>query len=210
MDQQHPDLQQEVPPPVPTNPGAVPPTPEDAAPITADQRTPSRHALWIAMGAVLLALALVWYAPGLPVDEDVDGLRMAPLHYTLKDMNGTNVRLESFKGKVILVNFWATWCLPCKAEIPDLIALQTKYRSGLVVLGISVDDTAEQIKPFAAQYKVNYPMLVGNKREDVQDALGPLGAVPVTVIIDREGRITKRHTGLGTREQFETEIKPLL
>jgi peroxiredoxin len=80
----------------------------------------------------------------------------------------------------------------------------------LVVLGISVDDTAEQIKPYAAEYKVNYRMLIGNKRQDVQDALGPLGAVPVSIIINRDGYITRKQTGIMTREQMEAEIAPLL
>lgn len=172
-----------------------------------DDRRPSRKALLLAMSSVALAIALIWYAPGLH-DETAEG--MAPLHFTLKDMHGVDVALESFKGKVILINFWATWCLPCKAEVPDLIALQNKYEGDLVVLGISVDDTPEQIRPFAAEYKVNYTMLVGNMREDVQEALGPLAAVPVTVIVDRDGRIATKHTGIGTREQFETEIKSLL
>jgi thiol-disulfide isomerase/thioredoxin len=171
---------------------------------------PSRRALWLAMSSVALAIALVWFAPGID-DHYEDGEPVkASLDYTLKDMNGIDVPLDSFEGKVILVNFWATWCLPCKAEIPDLIALQDKYKDDLVVLGISVDDTAEQIKPYAAEYKVNYRMLVGNKRQDVQDALGPLGAVPVSIIINRDGYITRKQTGIMTREQMEAEIAPLL
>ena len=171
---------------------------------------PSRRALWLAMSSVALAIALVWFAPGIE-DHPEDGEPVkASLDYTLKDMNGIDVPLDSFEGKVVLVNFWATWCLPCKAEIPDLVALQEKYKGDLVVLGISVDDTAEQIKPYAAEYKVNYRMLIGNKRQDVQDALGPLGAVPVSIIINRDGYITRKQTGIMTREQMEAEIAPLL
>jgi hypothetical protein len=73
-----------------------------------------------------------------------------------------------------------------------------------------VDDTAEQIRPYASEYKVNYRMLVGNKRFDVQDALGPLGVVPVSLLIDRDGVVVKRHTGIFTREQLETEVRALL
>jgi len=134
----------------------------------------------------------------------------APLHYTLKDMNGVDVQLASFKGKVILLNFWATWCGPCRAEIPALIDLQSRYPDDLVVLGFSVDDTVDKLKPYAAQYKINYPVLVGNGREDVQDAFGPLWGIPVSVIIGRDGRIAKKHSGIGTKEQFEQEIKALL
>ena len=187
----------------------------------------SRKAAWLAMGAVTLALGLIWLAPGIghvdepgatsatgdhpgePEDVEATG-KAARLDFRLKDMNGVDVKLASFKGKVILLNFWATWCGPCKAEIPSLIELQTQYADDLVVLGFSVDDTVEKLKPYAAEYKFNYPILVGNGREDVQEAFGPLLGIPVTVIIGRDGRIAKKHTGIATKEQFEREIKALL
>ena len=188
----------------------------------------SRKAAWLAMGAVTLALALIWIAPGIEhVDEAETGGatatgapgepedaaavgKSARLDFQLKDMNGVDVKLESFKGKVILLNFWATWCGPCKAEIPSLVELQEKYAGDLVVLGFSVDDPAEKMKPYAEEYKVNYPLLVGNGREDVQNAFGPLLGIPVSVIIGRDGIIAKKHTGIATKEQFEREIKALL
>ena len=125
-------------------------------------------------------------------------------------MNGADVKLASFKGKVILLNFWATWCGPCKAEIPSLVELQKQYADDLVVLGFSVDDTVDKMKPYAAQYKINYPLLVGNGREDVQEAFGPLFGIPVSVIIGRDGKIAKKHSGIATKSQFEREIKALL
>jgi thiol-disulfide isomerase/thioredoxin len=186
-------------------------TPNDPnVPNGPNETRPSRKALWLAMSSVVLALALVWFAPGIDEHPEDGEPVKASLDFTLKDMNGIDVPLDSFEGKVLLVNFWATWCLPCKAEIPDLVALQEKYKDDLVVLGISVDDTAEQIRPYAKEYKVNYRMLVGNKRQDVQDALGPLGAVPVSIIINRDGYITRKQTGIMTREQMESEIAPLL
>jgi thiol-disulfide isomerase/thioredoxin len=194
----------DAPTPEPTPPGES--ADQMAPPPLVNEARPSKKALWLAMSSVTLAIALVWFAPGL---DDHSGGK-ARLDFTLKDMHGVDVRLDSFEGKVLVINFWATWCLPCKAEIPDLVALQAKYQDDLVVLGISVDDTAEQIKPYAIQYKVNYRMLVGNKREDVQEALGPLMAVPVSVIVDRDGNIAVKHTGIATREQLETEIKALL
>jgi len=205
---------------------AAPPPPE---------RAMSRTAAFVAMGVVALAIVLLMMLrPGAGVDPDApppsasgtppagpiaegsdpnDALatgKDAPLHYTLKDMNGVDVQLASFKGKVILLNFWATWCGPCRAEIPALIDLQSRYPDDLVVLGFSVDDTVDKLKPYAAQYKINYPVLVGNGREDVQDAFGPLWGIPVSVIIGRDGRIAKKHSGIGTKEQFEQEIKALL
>jgi thiol-disulfide isomerase/thioredoxin len=179
----------------------------------------------LSMGAVAAALALLM----LPFDTDhaapftsseveaaADGpacdakAKDAPLHFTVKDMDGRDVKLASFKGKVILLNFWATWCGPCKAEIPSLVELQKQYTKDLVVLGFSVDDPVEKIKPYAAQYKVNYPMLVGLGRDDVQDAFGPLWGLPASFVIGRNGKICKKHMGIASKAQFEREIKALL
>lgn len=135
----------------------------------------------------------------------------ANLDFTLKDMGGKDVNLASFKGNVILLNFWATWCGPCKYEIPAFVELYNKYRDqGFVVLGLSVDDPVSKLKPFAKEYKMNYPVLVGLGREDVQDAFGPLWGIPVSFFISRDGKICKKHMGFATREQFENDIKGLL
>jgi thiol-disulfide isomerase/thioredoxin len=201
------------------------------------EQRPSRKAAWLAMGAVALALGLIWIAPGVgdrqtrtpqssavpndnataensgdPDDADATG-KVAPLQFTLKDMNGVEVKLASFKGKPIVINFWATWCGPCRAEIPSLVDLQRRYTdegSEVVILGISVDDPIEKLKPYATEMKINYPLLVGNGRDDVQEAFGPLWGIPVTVFVDRNGRIAKRHSGIASKEQFEREIKALL
>lgn len=194
-----------------------------------------RHkAAWLGMGAVLVALVLLSMMPEPEVDLDAPPPaadapaagagtmsdaeaenaafigKPARLDFTLKDMNGIDVSLASFKGKVILLNFWATWCGPCKAEIPALVELQTQYRDDLVVLGFSVDDTVEKMKPYADEYQINYPLLVGLGREDVQDAYGPLWGIPVSVIIGRDGTIHQRHSGIASKEQFEQEIKAAL
>jgi cytochrome c biogenesis protein CcmG/thiol:disulfide interchange protein DsbE len=134
----------------------------------------------------------------------------APLNYTLKDMNGVDVNLASFEGKVLLLNFWATWCGPCRVEIPYLIELQQQYSNDLVVLGVSVDDTAEKLQPYATEMRINYPLLVGNGRQDFQDAYGPFWGIPVTVFVGRDGKIHRKHSGIASKEQFEHEIKSLL
>jgi len=135
----------------------------------------------------------------------------ANLDFVIKDMNGSDVNLADYKGKVVLLNFWATWCGPCKVEIPLFVELQEKYRDrGVVFLGLSVDDPVESLKPFAEQYKMNYPVLAGIGRDDVQDAFGPVWGIPVTFVISRDGKICKRHMGLPNREQFEKEIESLL
>jgi cytochrome c biogenesis protein CcmG, thiol:disulfide interchange protein DsbE len=177
---------------------------------------PSRRSAWLAMGAVALALGLLWTGSELsdphvgeqPGDAEAEG-RSAPLDFTLKDMHGVDVKLASFKGKPIIINFWATWCGPCLAEIPALVELQTQYPD-LVILGVSVDDPVEKLKPYAEKMKMNYPVLVGDQREDFQDAYGPLWGIPVTVFIDRDGKIAKKHSGIASKEQFEREIKALL
>jgi peroxiredoxin len=135
----------------------------------------------------------------------------ANLGFTLKDMDGKDVKLSDFKGKVVLVNFWATWCPPCKAEVPDLVELKAKYGSqGFEILGISVDDPVEELKPFAERFKVNYPLLVGADRDDVQEAFGPIYGVPVSMLVSRDGKICIRFMGQVTRERAEQAIRSLL
>src|SRR3954469_1263625 len=202
-----------------------------------DPPRPSRKSAWLAMGAVVVALGLLWLAPGIgnnaaqqpassageesgqpgdaTVDPDaaVDALatgKPAPLQFTMQDMNGVDVKLASFKGKVILLNFWATWCGPCQEEIPSLVQLQQQYGDQLVILGVSIDDPLNKLKPYATKMHMNYPVLVGRDRQDVQDAYGPLFGIPVSVFVDRDGKIWKRHSGIASREQFEREIKALL
>jgi thiol-disulfide isomerase/thioredoxin len=206
---------------------------ELGAPLAAPR--PSRRSAWLAMGAVAVALGLLWLAPGVgndttqpseqsaPVspsdavtndpDAAADALaagKPAPLQFTLKDMNGIDVKLASFKGKVIVLNFWATWCPPCREEIPTLIELQQQYGDQLVFLGVSLDETQAKLKPYATEMHMNYPVLVGKDRQDVQDAYGPLFGIPVSVFVDRDGRIWKRHSGAASKDQFEREIKALL
>ena len=135
----------------------------------------------------------------------------ADLNFTLKDMNGKDVKLAQLKGQVVLLNFWATWCGPCRVEIPWFVELQEKYRGrGFRAIGISVDDPPEAIPPFAREFGINYPLLLGKDREDVQKAFGPVMVLPMTVIIGRDGRMCIRHIGPVAKEQFESEIRSLL
>jgi thiol-disulfide isomerase/thioredoxin len=134
----------------------------------------------------------------------------ANLDFAIKDLDGKDVKLSAYKGKVILLNFWATWCGPCKAEIPGFVELQDKYKEDLVVIGYSVDDTADKARPFMDQYKMNYPVLLGLGREDVQDAYGPIWGIPASFLISKDGKLCKRHMGIAPKETFEKEIKALL
>ena len=139
--------------------------------------------------------------------------KAANLNFVLKDFAGKDFDLAAQKGKVILLDFWATWCPPCKVEIPWFVEFQQKYGSqGFIVVGVSVDDSAAKLKTFGDQYKVNYPLLIGDGRSDIK---GPRGynagwGLPKTVLIDRSGTICKVHVGLSVKEHFEQQIKSLL
>jgi len=135
----------------------------------------------------------------------------AKLDFTLKDMYGRDVKLSDYRGKVLLLNFWATWCGPCQVEIPGFVDLQAKYKKqGFEVLGVSVSDAREQLPPFAREFNINYPLLVGQDHDDLMEAYGATMAIPVTVLIARNGTICDRYMGIVDLEQVEREIKALL
>ena len=180
---------------------------------------------WIIAAGLALALALLTLPPvprfAIQSSTQSEGAKMsavcdsdarpAPMDFTVADMNGDEVNLALLKGKVILLNFWATWCGPCKVEIPGFVELQDEYGDqGLQVLGFSIDDTPEQIKPFAEQFNVNYPMLVGLGRDDFQEAYGPVWGLPISFWIDREGTLCKTHLGIATKDDFEQTLKTML
>jgi len=134
----------------------------------------------------------------------------ANFDFKLKDIEGKEVALSSFKGKVVLLNFWATWCGPCKAEIPGFIELQEKYKDKLTIIGYSVDDTAELAKKYATEYKMNYPIVLGEGREDVQDAYGPIWGIPASFIISKDGKVCRKHMGIAPKAVFEKELVALM
>ena len=146
-----------------------------------------------------------------PSDVCPANAKKANLDFTLTDMNGKPVKLADYRGKVILLDFWATWCGPCRIEIPHFVELQKQYGpQGLVVLGFSVDDTVDRLKPFASEFNMNYPVLVGLGRDDVQDAFGPIWGMPTTLLISRDGRICRKNTGIQGKAKYERDIKALL
>lgn len=132
--------------------------------------------------------------------------------FKLKDLDGKEVSLASFRdsNKVVLLNFWATWCGPCKAEIPGFVRLQEKYKDKLTIIGYSVDDTPELAKKYAADYKMNYPILLGEGREDVQDAYGPIWGIPASFIISKDGKVCRKHMGIAPEALFEKEVVALM
>jgi cytochrome c-type biogenesis protein len=127
----------------------------------------------------------------------------------LKTVDGKPFRLSELKGRVVVLNFWATWCIPCRAEIPELNAMQRELGDkGLTIIGPSWDDTADGIREFQGDIKQDYTVLIGG--ESVQEKFGGIPSLPTTFIIDREGRIRQKIIGARDREGFEKEIKPLL
>ena len=134
----------------------------------------------------------------------------ANFDFTMKDLDGREVSLSSYKGKIVLLNFWATWCGPCKAEIPGFVELQEKYKDDLVIVGFSVDDPADKAKAFAAEYKMNYPILLGEGREDVQESYGPIWGIPASFLISKDGRVCRKHLGIAPTSVFEREIGALM
>jgi thiol-disulfide isomerase/thioredoxin len=158
-----------------------------------------------AVVATLAALSLV--ACGRQARQTSSGAEHAKLDFTLQDMNGTPVKLASFRGRPLLINVWATYCEPCKLEIPDLIELQEKYKAtGFTVLGISFDDTAKDLREFAAAYKMTYPVLLGT--DDMRDAYETIG-IPTSWFIRKDGTISHTRVGIGTRELLEEQIRAL-
>ncbi len=164
----------------------------------------TRWSLWSFVS--LLAVIVGWNAPA----AELGGTAKLAPNWELKDLNGRTVRSSDFKGKVVILDFWATWCPPCRAEIPGFVELQKQYgKDDVVVIGISLDDTkASVVRKFTDKLAVNYRVVLGD--QDTTRAFGGIDAIPTTFIIDREGRIVSQHLGFTEKADLERDIKPLL
>jgi len=130
--------------------------------------------------------------------------------FTLYDLEGGKVKLSDYYGKIVILNFWATWCPPCRKEIPDLISIQNEYKDDLVVIGISLDQPSTQndLQPFIDYFGINYPVVLGTL--EVVIAYGNIQAIPTSFIIDREGNIINKHIGLVPKSILIEEIISIL
>lgn len=128
------------------------------------------------------------------------------LDFALKDSEGKMIKLSDYRGKVVLVNFWATWCAPCKVEIPWFIDFQKKYpKSDFVVLGVSMDEDGwDSVRPYMAAHQLNYPVVVGG--DSVERLFGGVDDLPTSFLMDRDGHISRKHIGLISKNDWEDEI----
>jgi len=130
--------------------------------------------------------------------------------WQLSDTEGKMIRSSDFKGRVVILDFWATWCPPCRQEIPGFIALQKKYKDqGLTVIGVSVDEEGpDVVRKFARSNDINYPIVMA--QEKILQAYGPIDGIPTTFVIDSQGMVVGKHVGYSAEAEFEREILPLL
>ena len=125
-----------------------------------------------------------------------------------KDVNGKELSLEAYKGKVVLLNFWATWCGPCRAEIPSLIRIQEAYKDRLQIIGMDVDDDEEQLREFVKDQGINYPVAMTSV--PVRLAYGGIGALPTVFVINQDSKVVQKHVGLFNPALYEIEARALL
>jgi len=152
--------------------------------------------------SILLIIALV--------PASVLGQTVKAPQFKLRDINGRTVRLSDYRGKVVLINFWATWCPPCRAEMPDLVQLQRDYaKQGLQIIGITYPpETKTRVRRFARSLKVNYPIILGTR--EIKARYSSEETLPLTVVINRNGAISDIISGILLPEEFDEKIKPLL
>ena len=164
---------------------------------------------------VVIVLAVV---AGVLTQHYVDGASQAPsvlgqkrIDFTMADIDGRPRHLSEWDGKIILVNFWATWCPPCQEEIPGFVQLQSEYgKQGLQIVGVAVDEV-DAVRKFVRDHGMNYPVLVGDEDGNLSREYGnDMDALPYSILIDRQGKIVETRRGIFSSAEVETAIKPLL
>ena len=199
------------------------PTPEPTAgPQAPPAQSPASKLLTLGILIAAVALAAVWIRKDATKSSALAGEGKAAPRVTavkvgdpapeliLKDLQGNTVKLSDLKGKVVLVDFWATWCQPCTIMIPWFIEFQNRYGpQGFAVLGVAMDDEGlSAVKPYVAKSAMNYTVVLGN--EEAAEAWGGIFGLPTSFVVDRQGRIQAKHIGLIDRDVFEKDIRGLL
>jgi thiol-disulfide isomerase/thioredoxin len=167
-----------------------------------------------ALLAIILVVGLYyvnryWIAPAVKAQPKGDENHPPAPAFSLTDITGQPLKLSDYQGKVVALDFWATWCGPCRIEIPGFIELQKRYGAqGFTMIGISMDDSPEPVVDFYKELQMNYPVAVGNDR--LGELYGGIPGLPTTFLIGRDGRIYAKHVGATDPTIFETEIKELL
>jgi cytochrome c biogenesis protein CcmG/thiol:disulfide interchange protein DsbE len=167
--------------------------------------------LGIVVAVGLFFLNRYWITPAATSAsaESVPGGFPAAPQFSLVSLSGDRINLEDYKGKVVLLDFWATWCGPCRIEIPGFVKLQNKYASqGLAIIGVSMDDGPEPVRQFYSEFHMNYPVVMGSDK--LGELYGGIMGLPTSFLIGRDGRIYSKHVGLTDESVFESEIKELL
>jgi thiol-disulfide isomerase/thioredoxin len=181
---------------------------------------------WVVLAVAAAGVVVVWLAVNrlstreAQLAEEVsapDGERLTLRFFrnpaavpalAMRDLDGRPLSSADWRGKVVIVNFWATWCPPCRAEIPDLVALQNKYRDRLLIIGVSQDEgSVEVVKQFVAAHQMNYPVVM--MTPEIDQAFPGIRALPTSFILDRESRVVQRHVGLLNQVVTEQETRAL-
>ena len=202
--------QLDVPPQPPADPGAPSPGPSRAY--------RSALAAFVGVAAVLAIAGMIRYTHRVEASiagstASADSVRLlrdrveAP-QFSAPDLQGHTISLAAYHGKVVLVNFWATWCPPCREEIPELIALQNRYRDRLQIIGIAQDSgSAAEVAAFAEKVGINYPVVIGTP--DIERGFPPTAYLPTTFMVDPDGKIAQKHIGMLNASLTDTETRVL-
>jgi len=160
--------------------------------------------------AAIIAVMMFWVGAASAISLKKEAERKRAPDFELKDAEGRVVRLSDYAGKVVLLDFWATWCVPCRDSIPWMIELSEKYKAdGFAVIGVSMDEGGwRAVKPFLEKMKITYPILLGSKR--VAYLYGDVETLPLAFFVDRNQRVAAIHAGAASRKDYEKSIRTLL